>query len=271
MRTRIFGWLLAALLGLVSTVHAQVPTERELASLFRALIEDRYATDAQLDAVLLQRAPWSAEQLAIRRPMLRAVMRHEAMPAYMAAIMLPMLKADPKADFRRLGAEAMMMLQSKGVARLPEQRQAELVEHIIAVARSAGAKQCTAVLRGKVAPREIDDMELAYLVKAPLATLEAVTRLYQEAAEAELSRFPDVRRIDAGQAGMAAKVYALTIRERVRSKFTPAQLRELNSGELEDVPATDVCDMLTEAISAMLDMPEPYRAWQLVRFAQGLQ
>jgi hypothetical protein len=238
-----------------------------------AELRRQYSTSEQLDAAVTKTygVKLSADKAEVARRTMRALIFNDAVPAYMAKLLVPVYRPDitPK-EMTAAAMEGIAQMQVKGLARLRPERQAAFVGHIVDMARSVPPTSCKAMFLGQMSTAESAVLERRYIAGLPLGKFEAISNLYREAAEAELAGYPDARVINAQQAKLAEKVYAAASAKRLRAQVPQEVVRRVNQAA-ESAAPNEVCAFMTSTVEAMLDMTEPYRAWQLTRFAQSMQ
>ena len=66
------------------------------------------------------------------------------------------------------------------------------------------------------------------------------------------------------------KAYDKAMRRRVRAQTPKDAITRVNA-DSAGAPAGEVCAVMTASVQAMLDLPEPYKSWQLTGFVQSMQ
>ena len=234
-----------------------------------------YGTAEQREAAVgrIYGVPLSPDKVAFASQTMRDILFEPTASTYFAKLLAPIIPRDlPAAELAAAVLdEGTVLLQWRGLARLSSERQAEFLAHTLAVARSLTPAKCKAAFLGQLSSRESVALERRYLAGLPIARFEAVTRLYRDAAKAELDGYPDPRVISAEQAGLAKSAHALMATDRwVAAGFSRDTVVAATSNSAGAEPQ-DVCDVMSIAAEAMLGLDEPYRAWALVRFIQSLQ
>lgn len=270
--THVVLLTLAMLCGPVAA-NDSMPTLEEMARLVEAELWKQYATDEQLDAAIAKtyKVQLPAQQARVARETLRTILRHEAVPIFMAKILLPIWTPDitPK-QVTRAVMEGILQLQGDGVARLSVARQAAFVRHVIDLARALPPAQCKAMYLGQMNTEQGIDAERRYIAALPPGKFDAITNLYREAVEAELSGYPDARTINADQAKLAEQAYQAASAKRLRGRVPQAVIQRAHVAPAV-APAHEVCEVISTSAEGMLDLSEPYRSWQLARFVSGLK
>ena len=264
-----------ALAGIASPATAADPeTIARLADAISVGLHRQYGTAEQCEAAVVRTydVPLSPDKVAFASETMQGLLFEPALSTYFAKLLAPIIRRDlPAEELAAAVLEGTFVLQTRGLARLPTERQAEFLAHTLAVARSLTPSKCKAAFLGQLSSRESVALERRYLAGLPIARFEAVTRLYRDAAKAELDGYPDPRVISAEQAGLAKSAHALMATDRwVAAGFSRDTVVAATSNSAGAEPQ-DVCDVMSIAAEAMLGLDEPYRAWALVRFIQSLQ
>ena len=270
-RWRVIAGCLAIAIG--PSVLAQSDLETKLAEQLRVELKSQFGTAQQLNAAITRTygVRLSAEKEEIARDALRAFMLNEAVPLYIAKLLAPVYRPDlTSKELASAVVEGIAQMQVKGLARLPAARQAAFVSYMVSMLNAIRASDCKALLEGRLDTNASAALERRYIASLPPDRFEAVTNLYKEASEAELAGYPDPRYLNPSQAQLAEKVYETASTKRLRERFPAAVLQRVTKGG-DVAPASEVCLVMTETFASMLDMAEPYKAWQLTRFMQSMQ
>ena len=264
--------MVMATLGWTASLHAQSDTVSKLAAQVAVELRRQYDTNEQLDSVVTKTygVKLPAEKAEVARRTLRALIFNDALPEYVAKLLLPVYRPGitPK-ELTAAATEGIAHMQVKGIARLQPERQAAFVSHVIDMARAIPPSSCKAMFLGQMSTVESAALERMYIAALSLGKFEAVSNLYREAAEAELAGYPDVRTINSQQAKLAEKVYEAASVKRIRSQVPQDVIRRVNQDAASAAPS-EVCAVMTSNIEGMLDLTEPYRSWQLTRFVQSM-
>jgi len=253
----------------------RIPSEEEISRfmvrLFQAIADDQEMLDAVIAKAYGTRL--SPDKLEVARRMMRSNLTDPRIGQHVASVAAPFVKANPNATESQLsmvGMEAMSMLQSRGLKRLSPENQAFMVQHVIGLARGIPVSTCKRMGLEQIGTEEAAQIERSYVANLPLGRFEAVTNLYDAAMKAEIRGYPDVRTITPEQAQLAESVYEQALRTRFSTDMTPAQIGRVIDN-MAAAPAPEVCAFLVSTMAAVLDMPEPFKTWQLVRFVEGMQ
>ncbi|MGD9670759.1 MAG: hypothetical protein AB7U75_17225 [Hyphomicrobiaceae bacterium] len=264
-------WILTAFCS--PPALAQSEAAAKLASRISIELRKEFGTSEQFDAAItttygVQLTPEKAE---VARRALRALLSNEALPAYLANLLLPLARLDlTKRQFGAAMLHGIVQLQIQGFSRLPTERQAAFVAHFVAMARSISPSDCKAMFLGQMDTEASTVLERQYIASLPLGKFESITLLYKEAAEAELAGYPDARFINSQQAQIAEKVYEAASVKRLLAQVPKDAIRRVDQDAASAVPS-EACAVFTATVEAMLDMTEPYRSWQLSRFTQSMR
>ncbi len=257
----------------MSLVQAQVVVVEKVTAEVAVELRRQFGTTEQLDAAVTKAygMKLSADKAEIARRTLRALIFNDAVPAYMAKLLVPVYRPDiTQKELTSATIEGLSQLQVRGIARLQPERQAAFVGHIIRMARAIPPASCKSMFGGQMSTSESATLELRYIAALPLGKFEEISTLYKEAAEAELAGYPDARVINTQQAKLAEKVYESASIKRLRAQVPQAVIQRVNQDASSASPS-EVCAVMTSVVEGMLDMTDPYRAWQLTRFAQSMQ
>ena len=267
--------ILCILVGLSPFIsaHAQAESEEaKFAGLLKIELKKMYGTDAQLDAAVRTAygATLSPEKTLIGRKYFQTLFFHEKTPDFLARLVLPLANANvSKGQLNAAMMEGLLGLQLKGLARLSTTEHASFIVYMGRMSQGIPASQCKAMYLNQMSTAEAIAVERSYIVSASNGEFEQLHELYRAAVLAELNSYPDKRTINAQQAEVAAKVYESASQARIRLELTPVQLTRIQAG-VATAPPSDVCAFMTAYVTGMLDMPEPYKGWQL-RFVESMQ
>lgn len=266
-----FGLVLAS--G-AAPAHADAELEAKIAKEFNGMLMDNYGTDAKIDAAVARvyGSSLSPEKAKVARENLWAMMFHPQLPSYMARSLAHLYEAPgvSKQDIAAATRQTLYSLKMKGLLRLNAEHQAQALRHSVAMARWLPVAQCKALLLDQLQPAQSSRLERQFTEQLPLTEFEAVGAMYRDATTAELVGYPEVRSINEDQAAVALKVYGTAIAKRLQESL-PEDVIARVTADSATAPAGEVCSFLTTAMLALLDMPEPFRSWQLIRFMEAMQ
>lgn len=258
----------------IAVLNAQTDTTSTLTHLISLEVRKQFGTRAQLDATIARAygTALTPEKVEVARNFMGSVLRHEALPASLARIIAPLTNGShltPR-DVENAVSQGILQLQLKGLARLPTDKQAAFVQHMVSLARTIRPSDCKALYLGHLDANASVALERRYIATLPLGRFEAVTALYRQAIEAELAGYPDVKTINAQQAKLAEKAHQGAMAKRLQTQV-PVGVVQRVSQDGNGAPAADVCAFFSATTEAMLDIAEPYRTWQLTRFMESIQ
>lgn len=255
-----------------SPLRAQTVEVRKLAEDVAFEIKRLYGTPERLDALITKvYGPLSPEKANAARHIMRGILFHEGVANYAAQLIAPIYRPGVTAnELSSAVTEGMMQLQLSGIARLDAQSQASFVRYSVDIAQMMPPEMCKAMYLGQLTSAQSAVVERRYLVQMPLPRFTSILNLYKESIDAELSGYPDVRSISREQAMLAEKVYTSTVTRRAAAQMSRQALQSIDEDPQSALPE-DVCNFLVVILEGMLDLSEPYRSWQLTRFAQGLK
>ena len=261
-------------LGLASSAPAwaQADNAARFAETLSIELMKLYSTTEQLDSAVTRAygIKLSPEKIKVAREALRALMFNDRMPTYLSQFLLPLMRSGiPAKELTAAALEGILQLQVKGITRLSPERQASFASHILAMTRAASPSDCKAIFLDQLNSADSAALERKYIAALPLERFESITRLYRDAMEAELAGYPDGRVITAQQALLAEKVYEAASLKRVRAQVPLDAIRRVGA-DAAGAPPSEVCAVMTSTVDGMLDMSEPYKAWQLTRFVQSM-
>ncbi len=203
---------------------------------------------------------------------MRSSLTDDNLAAYFGGVFAPLAGSSlTQQQLTSAAMEAMVSLQIKGLSRLSSERQALFVTHLIGTMLWLSPTDCKALALGQMSTAQSAKIERSYIASLPVGRFEAVTMLYGEAIKAEMRRFPDVRTVNAEQAQLAETVYEKALENNLRRMMSQETLQRFAITGLEAAPATEACVFLQASTAALLDMPEPYKSWQLARFTLSMQ
>lgn len=263
----------ATALALSSLVaYAQTFTAAQLAEELKQQFA-KLGTDEQL-TTMVNRAygvPLSPDKAKVARDGLREIMFHRSFSETAANLLHPVYRPGmPQSEVTAVMLEGMSQIQVQGFVRLPQHRQAAVVRHTVDFARSLPPTTCQALLSGKLSTPQAARLERAYVASLPLPQFTHVTALYTDAAVAQLSNFPDEKAVNAGQAELAQTALNRVAQKRLRSMMSNDALLRVE-GDTTSASPQEYCSYFTILLESMLEVPEPYRGWQLTRFMASLK
>lgn len=266
--------VLCFMLSAAAPVYAQSTdlTARVTVEISRE-IHRQYATDAQIDAVILKTygVKLAPEKLQVARRILKDILFDEAVPKYVAGLIVPVWRTGMTVEqMQQAMLEGIMQLQVKGIGRLPAQKQSLFISHILGMTRSIPSSLCKAMYLGQIDTKTSIEMERHYIANLPLERFEAISNFYREAAKAELAGYPAARTINASQAQLAEQALGVAWGTRMRKKDA-VETMQLVLADMPSAQAGELCMVMSEMLEAMLEMPEPYRSWQYTLFVENMQ
>lgn len=272
LRTAPLGLVLLLGALMVSPgVRAEPISERELRAAVSAAAQ-RLRTDSAYLESMVNRG-WQGlldeQQLPLVAGMVRDVMAHEAMQAYVVNVLRPLVTdATTREMVTATMAEAMSALQVKGMRRLGTDQQAAFVRFTYDWAGWAPPKVCKAAFTGQLNTMQSMVLERRYAMTLPSQKFESYIALYKAATMAELDDYPSPRTVNSVQMKAAERAFTQAFLERTASM--PAGLLERVIEAPDQVAAEDACSYFREVLAAVLSLEEPYRSWQLARFMADL-
>lgn len=212
------------------------------------------------------------EKLEVARRVVRSNLTDENLSAYIGKVIAPLIATNPSMeDVITAAMEGVVSLQLKGLARLSPELQANFITHSLGTMANMEPADCKAAALGQMNSVQAARLERRYIAGLPLGKFEAITNLYQEAAKAQLRGFPDARQLNDSQARLAQSVFEKSAEDLFTRSVPLGVLERLASSGFEALPAREACLIAYLSNAAILDMPEPYRTWQLTRFMLSLQ
>lgn len=260
--------------SLQSTQATQAREAAQVGAALAAEFRKIASSTSQLDQLIVNAygVPLTPEKLEIARRAMRTNLTDENLAAYMGTVIAPLIATNPTmADVTAAAMEGIASLQIKGLARLSPELQASFVTHTLDAMLGMTPADCKAVALGQMSTSQAARLERLHIARLPLGQFEAITNLYQEAARAELRGFPDVRQVNPEQARLAESVFENAAVARLRRSASQSSLERFSTVGLEGMPAQEACQFVYASNAAILDMPEPYRTWQLARFTLSMQ
>lgn len=245
-------------------------------ALERALVielQARWAGGEEIDRTVTQAygPELRPENREFARNHLKRILFHPKMARYAARLVEPVMSPTlTKGEMMTVMLEGMGSMQAKGIARLPANRQAQFVGHLVDMMKAIPAEACKSLLLGQLNTAQSANVERRYIASLPLKKFKTVTLLYGDAMEAELNGTYPVRNINDDQAALAAKALEKAFTKRLIAMRKP-DLIERVSHDSTSAPASEVCAFYVEYFRAMLDLGEPYRTWQLSKYIGMIQ
>jgi hypothetical protein len=253
--------------------QAQTPSLAEMTVMMSNILQQKFGTDGQIDQAVFKTygTELTGGKLETARENLRSILANRELPSYLAKIVLAVPSSElTKERVQIIAAESMMAIQTKGLLRLSADKQAAFVTHMYDMTGWLPAQLCRDMFLGRLSSEQSVMLERRYIVSLPLSKFQHISNLYREAVSAELSGYPDARTINATQAKIAEEMRDEIAKNRIRKNMPLEAIQRVASG-IETAPAQDVCSVMRESVAALLDMKEPFRSWQLTRFAEALQ
>jgi hypothetical protein len=273
----LFSWtrraILLALTGLsVGMAWAQQPSLAQVERLSERMLASMAGDDARLELAVsnVYGRDLAPEKRAVAKAMMRSMLSDKRMHRYIAQVIAPVLS--PTLTLKEGQAyvlEGIAALQRRGMVRLPTERKAQFLQHVVDMTAAIPAETCKAMLLGKLDLPAARDWEARHTGSLTLGAFEAVTALYQQAMQAELDGYPDVKTINPTQAKAAERAYEHALDVRIRR--LPAGLTDRVLRNVEAAEPSEACQWFREAAFAVLDLTEPYRGWYLTRFTESMQ
>ena len=260
--------------SLQSTQATQAREAAQVGAIIAAEFRKIATSPSQLDRVIataygVQLPP---DKLEIARRYMRSSLMDENLATYFGGVLAPLAGSNlTQQQLTAAAMEAMASLQIKGLSRLSADRQALFVTHLIGTMLWVSPTDCKALALGQMSTAQSARLERSYIASLPIGRFEAITMLYDEATKAEMRGFPDVRSVNAEQARLAETVYEKAIEDNLRRMMSQEALQRFATSGLEGAPANEACVFVQASTAAMLDMPEPYKTWQLARFTLSMQ
>lgn len=210
-------------------------------------------------------------QAEIAERTLRAIMTNEQYAEYIARVLLPLFRQDAAAPRVRAAiTESVQALTLKGMQRLPPERQAAFVQHMLNLVHSLTPEGCAAIFLGQVPEAAMSLLERRYLATLEAAPFSQVMTLYAEASISELEGFPGVRSISAVQQKAGEQALVESVARRLRETMSPQAVQRVLRN-MKTAPEADVCTYMRNFLHGALDLPEPQRSWVLVTLVQKFQ
>jgi hypothetical protein len=267
--------LLCAVLTCSAPAFAESPRPdpKAIAQSFVDELQAIAGSPERLDAVMLRiyGAKLPADKVAIASEQTRRIWAHAAFGPYLRELLVPLVKVKAKpADMNAAALEALAALSSKGLLRMPVERQRQFIRLSILIFESMPPAQCKKLTNDEYSTAQAVAIERRVLVGLPVDQFAAVMTLYADSAEAELNEYPEVRTLSTEQASLSEKVYDDALDERLGADLSPAALKRV-AKDITTAPAGEVCALSIASIRAIEDMSEPYRTWKVLRFLESVQ
>lgn len=266
-------WLMALLAVACNGVIAQQqrPTSRlesEIANTLAGYVRDDALLERSVSAAY--GTGLSPEKRDVAKAVLRSLMSSEQMPGYLTRLLAPVMGPNlSKNEGREYVMEGVSALQTKGLRRLPTQRQVQFLKHTLDMAGAVPSSMCKALFLGKLNTAQANLLERRYAASLPLGRFEALMAMYQNAAEAELAGYPDLKILSATQAKGAERAYEGVMKGRIQRM--PPGLNERVLDDLDGSEPIEACKWFRETTGAALDLKEPYLGWYMTRFIDSMQ
>lgn len=263
---RIFCAALLAI-TLAAPAHAQRASLEEIAEVVRSDLAPIMSnpTATYMFLRLQFGARLDDAKLEIYRQYISSLVLNPAFHLHVARMMEPVYRpgmpTSERATFVKL---ALSGIHTLGMARVSFPQQERFVAATARFVMALRPDQCVAALRGDFSSAALSPEQRRWLASLPTVDFRSIMRIFTDAARAELAQSPPVPYLTDVQREQAQAAYVDTVSARV------PDIESALRGALAGGPqVARACRVLSDSLSAMLDMPPPYRYWQLAIHTQG--
>jgi hypothetical protein len=271
IRFRTVFLLVAALLTIHSAT-ARAESAETLEKIIQQALSANLSTTAQLEASIDKAYIGKLHPRNRARGLeyFKRTLENPGLATYLAKAIAPVYKKEMTSmEVTTSFLDAMATAQVKGLARLPTEKQAVFVQHMIDVMQAVPPASCKALLLGKISTYDAVVLERVYVGQLPLEKFDAIASIYVEALEAELANNPAARTITDEQSKEVEKIIETYAVKRWAS-LSPALIKRVLDDQ-DNADPVEVCQFYTAFSQSMLDLGEPYRSWQMIKYVQSMQ
>jgi hypothetical protein len=253
------AWALAAAVPAFAqrgvATQAPMSVEQEIVRSFK--------DPALVERILRDQYPagMSAEREALLRQFLTRIMTDERVAPFVTRIISPMLQAKmPRDQIRRQVEETVTAAQMRGLSRLPPDRVTQFFQLVMTMTQSIPAADCKKLFLSQLDAQSMRKLERGFQATMPIAELQNLLSIYQQAFEAELRDSPPRR----GRKELDPPVQEALEKSMARrfAKLAPGTAARVLA-KPEQADAAQLCTVYVEMTRAGLDLPQALRVQYL--------
>lgn len=234
-------------------VEASTKREMNAPSRLNDLLAKHYGQVSPAKAKLLERN-------------IRAILNHDGYYDLLVNLTLPMVQAKvPMSRIKEVMESSMLEVPLKGLPRLSEQDQMGFIAYMARLIVNIPPEMCKRIALNEMSARESAFIERGYLVSRSDQEFKIVLDLYLRASEAELSDSPGVPKYTDAQMQSAQSVFAEGLISRMSKRMSIENVSRILN-DMGKASANEACDASMDILRTLLDMPAPFRKWQLQAF-----
>lgn len=197
---------------------------------------------------------------------MRAILNHDGYYDMLVNLTLPMVQAKvPMSRIKEVMESSMLEIPLKGLPRLSEQDQMGFIAYMARLMASIPPEMCKRLANDEMSARESAFIERGYLVSRTDEEFKAVLDLYLRAIDSELSDTPRVPRYTEAQLQSAQSVFGEGLVSRMGKRMSIEKATRILN-DMGNASAVEACDATMDIFRTLLDMPAPFRKWQLQAF-----
>lgn len=205
----------------------------------------------------------SEPKMVVLRRNLRDIATNDGFYTRLVNIALPMLQANvPLEQMKSVVTSTMMRVQLDGMRRLTEQDIETFLLYSLEFMRTIPPQLCKRLVNSEVSQQEAAYLERQYIAARSDTEFRRIMDMYNRAGMAELNDHPSPPTVEADEYSAAQKVFADVLVKRMMRSYS-AQAVDRILGDTERASATEVCDFGKAVYMSILDMPAPFRRWQM--------
>ena len=197
---------------------------------------------------------------------MQTILKHEGYYDMLVNLTLPMVMAKvPMEQIKEVMSATALTIPLKGLPRLNEQDQMAFIAYTARLMGTVPPEICKRITNNDIGAQESAYIERSYLVTRSDEEFTAVADLYLRAIEYELSDFPYVPKYTEAQMESAQTIFAKALVERMQKRMPIEQVSDILN-DMKKASAKEVCATSLDIFRTLLDMPSPFRKWQLQAF-----
>jgi len=230
-------------------------------------IKREMATPGRVDELIVKTyGQMSPVKMKLFARNMQAILKHEGYYDMLVNLTLPMVQANiPMAQIKEVMSATVLTIPLKGLPRLNEQDQMAFIAYTARLMGNVPPEICKRITTNDMSAQESAYIERSYLVTRSDEEFTAVADLYLRAIEYELSDFPQVANYTDAQLKSAQTIFAKALVKRMQKRMPIEQVSSILN-DMKKAPAKEVCVTSLDIFRTLLDMPSPFRKWQLQVF-----
>lgn len=233
---------------------------------FAREIRSHFKNDAEIDAHLqtIYSGTLSTQRLKAARKNLKSIFFDERFHARLAQAAFPTKEITDRDSFGVLLWFEASKIYEAGLVIQPLEAQEELVKHLVNYSQWLPATLCKKLITAELSPKEMITLEARYTATFPVKQFEKSLARQLRAFQAGLEPEPKVKEISAENVARIKRISDPIFHQRLRERFSQETIAKLGNG-LKYASPKEVCGFYQEMLLTVLDLPQPYRSWEIQR------